>query len=300
MTRLLAVIGFVVSLVSASSAQIITPGSSDKCPGKIYAATNVTRRARLIDFKSLTVPKEASDNAVSGQVIINAILCRNGRVTDIVVVKGLPFGVTESAVNAVRNTRFAPAELNFHSVSQQMLFQFSVNEFGASARESTNAAGRIIEEVDVVGNQRLTKEEIFERIKSRPGEVYQPDQVQRDFASLIGSGYFNSLNSRVNVEGAVRGGVRIIFEVKELPLIAQIAVQGYKGDATPILNELPRQHIDVGIGRPLDAANLKKATRAIEDHFRRQGWSNIKVEALVEYLMVSEVKITFRISGSNF
>ena len=269
-------------------------------PGKIYAAKNVARRARLIDFKSLTVPKEASDQAVSGQVIINAILCRNGRVTDILVVRGLPFGVTESAVNAVRNTRFAAAELNFHSVSQSMQFQFSVNESGVLAKQWTNAAGRLIEELDIIGNQRLTREEVLERIKSRPGELYQADQVQRDLSSLLASGYFSALNTRVNVEDAPRGGVRIIFEVKELPLIAQIVVQGYKGDVTPILNELPRQRIDVGIGRPLDAASLKKATRAIEDHFRRQGWSNIKVEALVEYLMVTEVKITFMISGSNF
>lgn len=300
MTRLLAVVGFAVSIVAASNAQVITAGSGDQCLGKIYAAKDVARRARLIDFKSLTVPKEASDQAVSGQVIINAVLCRNGRVTDIMVVRGLPFGVTENAINAVRNARFAAAELNFHSVSQSMQFQFSVNESGVSAKQWTNAAGRLIEELDIIGNQRLTKEDVLERIKSRPGELYQGDQVQRDLSSLLGSGYFNALNTRVNVEDAPRGGVRLIFEVKELPLIAQIAIQGYKGDAAAILNELPRQHIDIGIGRPLDAANLKKATRAIEDHFRRQGWSNIKVEALVEYLMVTEVKITFRISGSNF
>ena len=39
----------------------------------------------------------------NGTVLISAILCRDGRVTDIEVVKGLPFGVTESAVNNVRN-----------------------------------------------------------------------------------------------------------------------------------------------------------------------------------------------------
>ena len=52
MTRLLVMIGFIVSLVAASSAQVISPGTNDKCVGKVYGAKEVALRARLIDFKS--------------------------------------------------------------------------------------------------------------------------------------------------------------------------------------------------------------------------------------------------------
>jgi TonB family protein len=296
-------IGFIVSLVAASSAQVISPGTNDKCVGKVYGAKEVALRARLIDFKSLTLPKEAQENAVSGQVIINAVLCRNGHVTDIAVVKGLPFGVTESAINTVRNTRFAPAELNFHSVSQATQFEFSVNEVGVSGLERIDpvkAAGRFVDELDIIGNRRLTKEEVLEWIKTRAGEVYKPDQVQKDLSAILASGYFNAQSTRVSVEDAPRGGVRVIFEVMELPLIAEIAFEGYKRDPAPILNELARQHVNVQWGRPLDPANLQKARKVIEDYFRSQGWINVKVEAFVDNLMVTEVKIRFLISGTNF
>jgi outer membrane protein assembly factor BamA len=59
-------------------------------------------------------------------------------------------------------------------------------------------------------------------------------------------------------------------------------------------------HIDVGIGRPLDPVNLKKATKAIEDYFQSQGWINVKAESFVENLSPTEVKITFKITGTNF
>jgi len=66
------------------------------------------------------------------------------------------------------------------------------------------------------------------------------------------------------------------------------------------MNEFARQHIDVQFGRPYDPVNLKKATKAIEDYFRSQGWINVKAESFVEKLTPTGVKITFKITGTNF
>ncbi len=301
MTRLFLMIGFVVSIVTAGSAQVITPGTSDKCAGKIYSARDVAHRARLIDFKDPTLPREASQNGVTGKVIINAVLCRTGRVTDIVVVKGLPFGVTENAINAVHNLRFAPAELNFHSVSQAMLFEFTFSEFGSSGIASTNPNGRLVEEIYVVGNRRMTKEEIFDWIKTRLGEPYNPTQVSADLQELLKTGYFNRQNTRVSIEDTLRGGIRVIFEVRELPLIAEIAFEGPgRMEPAAIINEVARQGVDLRVGRPFDRLSLKKVTKVIEDYFRAQGWINVKAEASVENLMPTEVRIVFKIAGTNF
>src|SRR5262245_23408163 len=146
MTRRLSIIPFVICLLTFGNALAQAQGNGpivgEKCAGKIYGPKDVWRSARITDLPSLTIPEEASDHDVHGEVIVNAILCRNGRVTDIQVVKGLPFGVTENAIGAVRNTRFAPAEVNFHSVSQRLQFQFSVNPRGFSEIEGAAAAGR--------------------------------------------------------------------------------------------------------------------------------------------------------------
>ena len=303
MTRLLMSVLFVFVVMTPSHAQLLSPGSADKCPGKIYSGKDVELRARLIDFKSLTIPNEATAHDVHGTVIINAVLCHNGRVTDITVAQGLPFGVTENAISAVRNTRFSPAELNFHSVSQAMQFQFSVNEVSAITEriDPAAAAGRLVEELDFIGNRRVTNEQILGWILTRPGNTFNADLVQQDLKAVLATGYFDSKNTRVTLEDAARGGVRVVFEVVELPLIAEVRFEGLKlSDQSAVINELTRQRVDVRKDRPLDPARLRKAEIVIAQFFQSQGWINVKAEAVIEHITATEVKIVFKISGRNF
>jgi len=294
---------FVFVVMTPSHAQLVAPGFADKCPGKIYSGKDVDRRARIIDFKSLTVPNEATAHAVHGTVIINAVLCRNGRVTDITVEKGLPFGVTENAISLVRNTLFSPAELNLHSVSQAKQFQFSVNDVSAVTEriDPAAAAGRLVEDLDFIGNRRLTKEQILGWILTRPGNTFNADLVQQDLKALLATGYFDSKNTRVTLEDAVRGGVRVDFEIVELPLIAEVRFEGLKPrDHSAVINELTKQRVDVRTDRPLDPAKLRKAEIVIEQFFQSQGWINVKAEAVIEAIGANEVKVVFKISGHNF
>src|SRR5215831_13720426 len=133
MKRFSIAIGFALCVGTVSAAQVPAPYEiSGKCKGEIFRAAQVVRPARLINFGDLVIPREAAEKNVRGQVVINAVLCRDGRVTNLEVVKGVPWGVTESALNKVRGTKFTPAELNFHSVSQALRFEFDVSGSGAS------------------------------------------------------------------------------------------------------------------------------------------------------------------------
>ena len=303
MTRLLMLVLFVFVVMTPGHAQLVLPGFADKCPGKIYSSKDVDRRARIIDFKGLTIPSEATAHDVHGTVIINAVLCRNGRVTDITVAQGLPFGVTENAISLVRNTRFAPAELNLHSVSQAMQFQFTVNDISAVTQtvDPATAAGRLVEELDIVGNRRLTKEQILGWILTRPGNVYNADLVQQDLKAILATGNFDRRNTRVTLEDGARGGVRVDFELVELPLIAEVRFEGLKlSDQSAVINELAARHVEVRRDRPLDHANLLKAVQVIMEFFQSQGWINVKAEAGIESISPTEVKVVFKISGHNF
>jgi TonB family protein len=56
---------------------------------------------------------EAARNAgISGVVVLEALISTRGEVTDLKVLSGLPLGLTESAVAAVRQWRFRPATLD--------------------------------------------------------------------------------------------------------------------------------------------------------------------------------------------
>jgi TonB family protein len=52
---------------------------------------------------------EAFEKAVSGKVVLKAILSAEGKVTKIQVVKGLPDGLTEKAIHAAQKIKFDPA-----------------------------------------------------------------------------------------------------------------------------------------------------------------------------------------------
>ncbi|HEX3083287.1 MAG TPA: TonB family protein, partial [Pyrinomonadaceae bacterium] len=283
---------FVFCMMVSANAQLPSQNANDeKCPGKIYGGKEVSRRAKLLDFPFPIFPKEALAHDVHGTVIISAVLCRDGRVTDIEVVKGLPFGVTESALNAVRNRRFVPAELDLHSVSQRMQFQFGFNETESlGALDPAAAAGRLVEEIDIVGNRRMTKEEVLSSIKSRPGDPYSATQVEADLQALLNTGYFNKSGTRVGIESAPRGGVRVTFEVFELPLVTEITFdRSGRLDQTALINELARQHVNLRVGGPCDPVELTKATSAIEGYLRSQGWINAKAQAFVNSSMITEV-----------
>src|SRR6185436_18373455 len=87
---------------------------------------------------------------------------------------------------------------------------------------------KIVEEVDILGNRRLRKEDILYWIQTRPGDPYNPDSVNRDLQTILSLNFFDKVGTRVTKEDAPRGGVRIIFEVKELPIIRDIQFEGLK------------------------------------------------------------------------
>ena len=97
---------------------------------------------------------------------------------------------------------------------------------GAETREVT--AQQIVETVDIQGNRRLRDEDLLYYIKTRPGDVYDPAGLERDLKELLSLNFFDKTATRVLTEEGIRGGVNVIFEVRELPIIPT-TVQGAKG-----------------------------------------------------------------------
>jgi len=299
-------------LFAISLMLVVVPGAAvaaqngniqtEKCPGPIYNAKDVAQRAKIVKYADTSVlTKVATEYGFHGKIRAEGVLCRSGRVTDIQLTQQLPRNLDEHLFAAISTTEFKPAELNWHSVSQRIQFEFSINDSGESPIDSAAAAGRLVEEIDIMGNRRMTKEEILALIKTRPGDPYSATQVEADLQALLKTGYFDKLFTGVTLEAAARGGVRVIFEVRELPLIAEISFEGAaQSEPAAIINEIARLRVDLQIGRPLDPVNLKKATEVIEDYFRSQGWTNVKVEAFAGSLMATKVKIVFKITGTNF
>jgi TonB family protein len=69
--------------------------------------------------ESLEVPytAEAIQNKLEGRIVLQLIVCSNGRASDITVDEGLQFGLTERAIEAIRKMPFQPAVIGTQPVS---------------------------------------------------------------------------------------------------------------------------------------------------------------------------------------
>jgi TonB family protein len=71
--------------------------------------------------------EEARQNKIQGTVVLNVVFTADGRITSIRVVRGLPDGLTEKAIEAAQKIRFNPAVKNGAPVSVRGNLEFSFN-----------------------------------------------------------------------------------------------------------------------------------------------------------------------------
>src|SRR5258708_20970527 len=87
---------------------------------------------------------------------------------------------------------------------------------------------QVVESVNIQGNRRLRNEDLLYYIKTRPGDVYDPAALERDLKELLSLNFFDKVKTRVLTEDGIRGGVNVIFEVSELPIIRDLQFKGAK------------------------------------------------------------------------
>jgi TonB family protein len=231
MTRILDLLCLTILLfipATAAAAQSVSQPGGEKCDGIVYQPKDVSQKAR-ITFKPLpTYPEEARRHNLSGRVALTAVLCRSGHVTDIQVAKGLPFGLTESAIRATQQIKFEPAVKDGEVASQAMQFEygFNLNPPGYRALAKEPVEGRIVEIIAVVGLVCHSRDEIWHLIKTKINSPYHKDQGEEDLKSLLALGYFDSKQTHLRIEEGERGGVGLAFMLKELPQSAPCQKQG--------------------------------------------------------------------------
>lgn len=302
--RDLAVLVLIYTCAAGATAYAQAQGtvlSTPTCSGRVYSADQVTRPAKIIGGPDLAMLNSAAANyKVKGRAVVDVVLCRTGHVSDPRIVQGLPFNLNQFVVAATGTINFSPAELVWHSVSQKMQLVFEINERGAELILPRKELKRLVEEVDVIGNRRLTKDEILRLVKTRPGESYDELQVTLDLRSLLATGNFDSLTTRVTTEDAPRGGVRVMFQVFELPLISDLKFDGLSEiELWRLLANLKDRRVELPEHKAFDLAKMKLLTRIIKESLASLGLPSAKVELEIQNPTATTVSLTFVISREN-
>src|SRR5256714_12748083 len=153
---------------------------------------------------------------------------------------------------------------------------------------------RVVENVDVIGNRRLRKDDIIYYIQTRPGDTYNEAQVQRDLQAILALGFFDKVDTRVTIEDGPRGGVIVTFYVKELPIIRDIQFEGlHSVSESDVLKAFRERRVGVSTEAIQDPGKIKNAERVLKELLASKGHPNAVVTASIEAGSATPGAITF-------
>jgi TonB family protein len=95
--------------------------------GRTVEPMSASLRPTIIYKEKAKYTEEARQNKVQGTVVLNVVFTADGRITNIRVVRGLPDGLTEKAIEAAQRIRFNPAVRAGQPVSVRGNLEFTFN-----------------------------------------------------------------------------------------------------------------------------------------------------------------------------
>lgn len=84
-------------------------------------------RIQILFKEKAKYTEEARQNKIQGTVVLSAVFTSDGQVTSVRVIRGLPDGLTEKAIEAAKKIRFQPATKNGAAVTVRGQLEFTFN-----------------------------------------------------------------------------------------------------------------------------------------------------------------------------
>ena len=149
----------------------------------------------------------------------------------------------------------------------------------------------VISEITVTGNRRIPKETILARIFTKPGDIYDPGALERDFNSLWNTGYFEDIKF---LREQTPKGWRIIVQVKEKPTIRTIEYVGTSSVSnSDILDRFKQDKVNLVVESQYDPTRIKKAEVSIKNLLSEHGRQFATIRTEVRQIPPAAVGITF-------
>jgi outer membrane protein insertion porin family len=142
--------------------------------------------------------------------------------------------------------------------------------------------------IEVQGNKRIETATILAKIKTKEGGVFSPALIKEDIKALYGLGHFEDV--QVKTEG-FENGLKVVFSVKEKPLIREITFEGNDELATEKLKDgltlLPRTAFNLQL--------INENAERIRLKYQDKGFYEAVVVPVVTELRTGDRNVTFYI-----
>jgi outer membrane protein insertion porin family len=134
------------------------------------------------------------------------------------------------------------------------------------AAASPVAGGTVVKEVRFEGNH-TTPVSKMPKLRTRPGELYDPQTVKEDVRSIASSRKFLDVKSQLQ---AVPGGMIVIFQVVERPTLEYVYDVGNQDVRTQTL----RKKSELEKSQPLDPYAVEEGRRHLEAYYHEKGYNH--------------------------
>ncbi len=169
-----------------------------------------------------------------------------------------------------------------------------------NSKTEIRAAQQLIESVDIQGNRRLRDEDLLYYIKTRAGDTYNQEQLERDLRELLSLNFFDKVKSKVSTAPGVRGGVDVIFEVAELPIVRDLQFEGLKSvPESDVLKAFREQRVGISKEAVYDPVKARGAIRILRELLASKGFPNAKIDVREEEVSATSVAVTFAVDEGN-
>ncbi|MDQ2976503.1 MAG: outer membrane protein assembly factor BamA [Acidobacteriota bacterium] len=159
---------------------------------------------------------------------------------------------------------------------------------------SAQQTQRLVESVEITGNRRLRKDDVLYYVQTRPGDPYNEQQIQRDLQAILALGFFDKTKTRVLTEEGARGGINVIFEVRELPIIRDLQFEGLKSvPESDVLKAFRERRVGVSKESIYDPVKVQNAIRVLKELLAAHGHPNATVEKQLEEVSNTSTALTF-------
>ncbi|HKR62074.1 MAG TPA: outer membrane protein assembly factor BamA [Pyrinomonadaceae bacterium] len=187
-------------------------------------------------------------------------------------------------------------------ISMSAFFSFFIT-FLAPERtqaQQTPQNQRLVESVDISGNRRLRKDDILYYVQTRAGDPFNEAQVQRDLQAILALGFFDKTQTRVYTQEGARGGVDVIFEVRELPIIRDLQFEGLKSvPESDVLKAFRERRVGVSKESIYDPVKVRNAVRVLKELLAEKGHPNASIEERRDEVSATSTAVTFVVNEGD-
>jgi len=123
---------FLMTVLVSSLAMAKQPNQStddDRCAVQVFKGSEVDHKLKILAKPEPQFTREDRRNHVYDTIILEAVFCGSGKVTDIKVKSGISDALNEKAIEAARRIQFIPAEKGGQKVSQVLTVEYRFNRY---------------------------------------------------------------------------------------------------------------------------------------------------------------------------